>query len=132
MKLIHRVKYRNLKNIPTAKLKAILDDPYTRGKDGKDYEPVRDELLEIYWQREGKRLIAEELAQIAVLERFDHASLPNPCEEAQNANLPPIPTPEAPLVRVLEYIGEEVTSFREFWKLDRGEFLELPPVILEF
>lgn len=132
MKLMNRIKFRNLKNIPTATLKAILDDPYTRGKDGKDYEPVRDELLEIYWQREGKRLIAEELAQIAVLERFDRESMERQGQEAQNAILPPIPTPEAPLVRVLEYIGEEVTSFREFWKLERGEFLELPPVILEF
>ena len=36
-----------LKFIPTWKIKEILSDPYTRGIDGQDYEPFREELQDI-------------------------------------------------------------------------------------
>lgn len=48
----------NLKHIPSDRIKAILDDPYTRGVDGVDYEEVRGELERILWERED-RLNAE-------------------------------------------------------------------------
>lgn len=128
-KYFKRIRYGNLNKIPTYRIKAILDDPYTRGKDGKDYEPVRHELEEILWSRMGAHLIEAELREIERQERE---------RERELALVPPIPslpmpleTPELPLIRVLEYQGEEITSFREFWKLGT-EFLEIPNVVLDF
>ena len=43
---------KNLKYIPTWKIIDILDEPYTRGVNGKDYEPVREELEAILWKRQ--------------------------------------------------------------------------------
>lgn len=42
---------RNIKYIPTAKLKQILDSHHCTGIDGADYEPVKDELNQILWER---------------------------------------------------------------------------------
>jgi hypothetical protein len=43
---------KNLKYIPTWKIIEILNEPYTRGVNGKDYEPVREELEAILWKRQ--------------------------------------------------------------------------------
>ena len=48
--------YKNLKYIPTWKIKEILNDPYCRGIDGKDYYPVKNELEDILFIREEKKL----------------------------------------------------------------------------
>jgi len=45
---------KNLKYIPTWKIREILAEPYCRGIDGKDYEQDKDELAKILWQREDK------------------------------------------------------------------------------
>ncbi len=142
MKLIHRIKYRNLNKIPTKTIKAILDDPYTRGKDGKDYGPVREELEEILWQRLGPELIEAELKAMEAQEREEFEARQviqrEILKEAkqEREQLPPTPqdapmASKTPLIRVLEYQGDEVTSFREFWPFD-GSFLEIPAVILDF
>jgi hypothetical protein len=47
---------RNLKFIPTWKIQEILDEPYNRGVNGKDYGPVKEELEQILWKRQGKNL----------------------------------------------------------------------------
>ena len=47
---------KNLKYIPTWKIREILNDPYTRGIDGADYEQVRPELEQILWEREDREL----------------------------------------------------------------------------
>ena len=44
----------NLKYIPTWKIKEILDSNYCTGVDGKDYEPVKEELQEILNMRNTK------------------------------------------------------------------------------
>lgn len=56
----------NLKHIPTAKLQEILDESYCRGSAGHDYEPAKEELQKILWERlarveekENERLIEE-------------------------------------------------------------------------
>lgn len=36
----------------TSNLTAILNDPFTRGVDGSDYEPVRHELEQELWKRQ--------------------------------------------------------------------------------
>lgn len=46
--------YRNVDAMPTWKLKEILNDPYTRGIDGADYEPVREYLEQALWARYAK------------------------------------------------------------------------------
>ena len=43
---------KNLKYIPTWKLKEILDSSHCTGIDGKDYEPVKHELEQILWERQ--------------------------------------------------------------------------------
>lgn len=40
------------KHIPTKKLKEILDSNYCTGVNGKDYEPIKEELQQILWERE--------------------------------------------------------------------------------
>jgi len=45
---------KNLKYIPTWKIKEILNDPYCRGIDGADYQPYKDELEQILWNRLNK------------------------------------------------------------------------------
>lgn len=40
-----------LKYIPTAKLKQILNSHHCTGIDGADYDPVKDELNQILWER---------------------------------------------------------------------------------
>jgi len=47
----------NLKFIPTKRLNTILADPYTRGIDGKDYGPLKEELQDIVWGRAEKQLM---------------------------------------------------------------------------
>lgn len=52
----------NWSKIPTTTLKALLDDPYTRGTDGIDYHPVRHELEQELWKRhnaEHEKLLKE-------------------------------------------------------------------------
>jgi hypothetical protein len=39
------------KYIPTWKLIEILDSPHCTGVNGKDYEPVKDELQQVLWER---------------------------------------------------------------------------------
>lgn len=46
--------YRNLKNIPTAKLIQILDSHHTTGINGADYGPVKEELQQILWERQSR------------------------------------------------------------------------------
>ena len=46
----------NVKNWPTFRIKAVLDDPYCRGIDGKDYEEIREELQYELWERENKAM----------------------------------------------------------------------------
>jgi hypothetical protein len=48
------MKLNNLKYIPTWKIEEILADPYTRGIDGADYGPVREELENILNERSEK------------------------------------------------------------------------------
>lgn len=45
---------RNLHCIPTWKIKEILNSPHCTGIDGKDYEPVKEELQDILWERQSK------------------------------------------------------------------------------
>lgn len=47
---------RNLKFIPTWKIIEILDEPYNRGVNGKDYGPVKEELEQIVWERQNRDL----------------------------------------------------------------------------
>lgn len=42
------------KYMPTKKLKEILDDPYTITSIGTDYGPVREELEEVYLERQAR------------------------------------------------------------------------------
>jgi len=44
----------NVSKFTTTLLRAILNDPYTRGIDGHDYEPMRHELEEELRKREHK------------------------------------------------------------------------------
>ena len=46
---------KNLKYIPTWKIEDILNDPYCRGIDGADYEPYKEELQQILWERQNKK-----------------------------------------------------------------------------
>ena len=41
-------------NIPTWKLKEILEHPYCQGVDGKDYEPLKEEMQAELWKRQDK------------------------------------------------------------------------------
>lgn len=41
---------------PTFRIKAVLDDPYYRGIDGKDYEDIKDELQNELYERENKAM----------------------------------------------------------------------------
>jgi hypothetical protein len=45
------------KGIRTETLKAILNDPYTRGVDGEDYGPIREELEQELWRRQDAELV---------------------------------------------------------------------------
>lgn len=45
---------KNLKYIPTKKLKEILDSHHCTGINGADYEPVKHELEQILWERESR------------------------------------------------------------------------------
>jgi hypothetical protein len=45
----------NIKYIPTWKIKEILEEPYCRGIDGKDYMPLKEELQNELWKRESKK-----------------------------------------------------------------------------
>jgi hypothetical protein len=42
--------------MPTHQLRAILNDPFTRGIDGADYAPIRHELEAELWRRMDKEL----------------------------------------------------------------------------
>ena len=42
----------SLKNWPTKKIKEVLDENYTRGVNGADYEEIRGELETELWERE--------------------------------------------------------------------------------
>ena len=67
------------KYIPTKKLTEILDDPYTRGSNGRDYEPVRHELEQVLWERENRiteTTIERDLRELEMYDRimgFSHA-----------------------------------------------------------
>lgn len=147
-RITKRIKYGNLNKIPTTRIRAILDEPFNRGVNGKDYGPVKEELEDIFWAREGARLVAEEVKLIKAAERFEAklaAELPQEAQESpelpQEAQemapeSPELPQndvlPALPLIRVIEYQNELVESFREFWKLGEKDFLEIPPAVLEF
>lgn len=61
--------------MPTHRLKEIIDSPHTTGIDGHDYAVIRDELLQEYWRRQAiedektlkhfERLQAEHFKHIA-------------------------------------------------------------------
>ena len=55
----YRNSYKNLKYIPTKKLQEILDSNHCTGIDGADYEPVREELEQILWERQNRQADAE-------------------------------------------------------------------------
>lgn len=59
----------NLKFIPTKKLKEILDSNHCTGIDGKDYEPVKEELQAVLWKRESEtnidKLVADYFEKLA-------------------------------------------------------------------
>ena len=46
---------KDLTKIPTWKIKEILEEPYCRGIDGKDYGPYKEELESILWDRVAKQ-----------------------------------------------------------------------------
>lgn len=50
---------RNLKYIPTKKLKEIIDHPYHQGIDGADYATVIDEIINIYNERTNREMVDE-------------------------------------------------------------------------
>lgn len=55
-------RYTNATAMPTWKLREILNDPYTRGIDGEDYGPIREELEQELWaraDRENEKLLAD-------------------------------------------------------------------------
>ena len=60
--------------MPTSTILAILNDPYTRGVDGADYEPYRFELEQELWRRDEKKL-ADIEADMRRQEREYHAHL---------------------------------------------------------
>lgn len=47
------------KRVPTKRLEAIINDPFTRGVDGADYEMYRDEILGILYKRRANNLNEE-------------------------------------------------------------------------
>lgn len=48
---------KNLKYIPTKKLREILDSHHCVGTTGKDYFPVKEELEQILWERQSRQEI---------------------------------------------------------------------------
>lgn len=50
---------KNLKHIPTKKLKEILNSNHCTGINGADYEPVKHELEGILWERESKKSFSD-------------------------------------------------------------------------
>lgn len=57
--------YKSLDAIPTWKIKEILNSPYCTGIDGADYEPVKEYLEAILYER----LEAESLRQVKEQEK---------------------------------------------------------------
>lgn len=51
-----KIRGDKLKYIPTKKIKEILNDPYTRGIDGRDYEPFKEILENILYERDNQYL----------------------------------------------------------------------------
>ena len=47
------------KRVPTFRLEAIINDPYTRGVNGKDYEQYRQEIQEELYERYNRNLQKE-------------------------------------------------------------------------
>lgn len=47
-----KISDKNLKNWATWKLIEVLNDPYTRGVDGADYDVIREELEQELWRRQ--------------------------------------------------------------------------------
>ena len=45
--------------VPTFRLEAIINDPYTRGANGKDYEQYREEIQEELYQRYNRGILKE-------------------------------------------------------------------------
>ena len=45
-----------IKNIPTWKLKEIINENYNRGINGHDYNHLLDELLSELWKRENQAI----------------------------------------------------------------------------
>jgi len=54
MKNKNKENYKNLKYIPTWKIKEILDSNYTKGINGRDYGPMKEEMEAILWERQSK------------------------------------------------------------------------------
>ena len=54
-----RNSYKNLKHIPTKKLQEILESNHCTGIYGADYEPVKEELEQILWERQNRLMEAE-------------------------------------------------------------------------
>lgn len=56
-----RTKYKNAEQMPTWKLREILNNPLCAGIDGADYEPHKETLQTELWKRdnaESERLLA--------------------------------------------------------------------------
>jgi hypothetical protein len=49
------ISMKNFIYIPTWKIIEILEHPYCQGIDGKDYEPHKELLQEILWDRSDKQ-----------------------------------------------------------------------------
>jgi len=55
----------SVKSWPTWKIKEVLEHPYYQGIDGKDYEPIKDELQEELWRRQEKQDLIDHNKAIA-------------------------------------------------------------------
>lgn len=66
------MRVKRYKHCRTDYLKSILDDPYTRGVNGFDYEYVREELQEILWKRKSKELEKEMLKREQEQEYYEN------------------------------------------------------------
>ena len=64
-----------LKYIPTKTIKTILNENYTRGTNGHDYEEVKEELEAILWQREAKLLELNTAKQLKEFEQYELGEL---------------------------------------------------------
>lgn len=111
----------NYKHIPTKQLKTILNDPYTRGVDGKDYQEAKDQLAQILWEREDRRMQKE------LKERERQESAYDMAPE----RIKPFITKTIHVddIECLEKYGKET---KDYWVNEDGTLTVIPDVILPF